>query len=176
MFDDGSQRRFKRESLPKPSFLGRFDAWPRRDVVVLSVLLSTCTCRVIDDACRLLLVLLLLVLLPFANACVFGIDVVVADAAASMLLPPASTLSFCLLWSNKLTLFPLYPLAREVKACLAQQKRVVGKANEYRLFAHGVVCYFDRRLSDMPALEVGGAFCLHILHRKHFLPCWCKAL
>ncbi|CAM9543397.1 unnamed protein product, partial [Laminaria digitata] len=49
------------------------------------------------------------------------------------------------------------PMARrltaEEKATLAQQDRVASKANEYRLFAHGMACYFVRRLLGWRALQ-----------------------
>ncbi|CAM9468720.1 unnamed protein product, partial [Scytosiphon promiscuus] len=44
-------------------------------------------------------------------------------------------------------------LTGEEKACLAQQERVVKKANEYRLFGHGLACYFVDRLADWLALQ-----------------------
>ncbi|CAN0024745.1 unnamed protein product [Ectocarpus sp. 13 AM-2016] len=43
------------------------------------------------------------------------------------------------------------------KASLAQLDRVVHKANEYRLFGHGLACYFVDRLSDWPALQARSA-------------------
>ncbi|CAN0111456.1 unnamed protein product [Ectocarpus sp. 6 AP-2014] len=45
------------------------------------------------------------------------------------------------------------------KASLAQLDRVVHKANEYRLFGHGLACYFVDRLSDWPALQEEARAC-----------------
>eukprot|EP00752_Nemacystus_decipiens_P010577 g9419.t1 len=44
-------------------------------------------------------------------------------------------------------------LTAEQKASLAQQERVVNKANEYRLFGHGLACYFVDRLCNWRALQ-----------------------
>eukprot|EP00903_Cladosiphon_okamuranus_P009397 g8961.t1 len=44
-------------------------------------------------------------------------------------------------------------LSAKEKACLAQQERVVNKANEYRLFGHGLACYFVDRLSEWRTLQ-----------------------
>lgn len=48
------------------------------------------------------------------------------------------------------------PCRGGVQACLAQQERVVNKANEYRLFGHGLACYFVDRLSNWRNLQVTG--------------------
>lgn len=63
----------------------------------------------------------------------------------------------------------LYPHV-SAQECLAQQGRVARKANEYRLFAHGIACYFIDRLSHMPALEVRAASVTHGgIHRRFCL-------
>lgn len=51
--------------------------------------------------------------------------------------------------------FTFFYVSTADQACHAQQERVTRKANEYRLFAHGMACYFVERLSALPALEVG---------------------
>ncbi|CAM9464678.1 unnamed protein product [Sphacelaria rigidula] len=50
-------------------------------------------------------------------------------------------------------------LTAEKKACLMQKGRVIGKVNEYRSFAHGILCYFVKRMATVPALEAEARVC-----------------
>ncbi|CAB1120731.1 unnamed protein product [Ectocarpus sp. CCAP 1310/34] len=55
------------------------------------------------------------------------------------------------------------------QASLAQLDRVAHKANEYRLFGHGLACYFVDRLSDWPALQARSADHVATAHVNQWL-------
>lgn len=65
----------------------------------------------------------------------------------------------------------LVALRRAHQASLAQLDRVVHKANEYRLFGHGLACYFVDRLSDWPALQARSAQLLPLMSTSMYEVC-----